>query len=110
MGLPAKQIKHTYITRKEGVCGGNAVIEGTRISINCIIGYWRKVGYTPEEIVRQLPHLTLAQVYDAISYYYDHKEEIDEEVRLNSDEAYWKRRIKNLKTELRERDAYPAIS
>ena len=110
MAFPAEKVEHTYIVRKEGVCGGSAIIEGTRISINCIIGYWQKVGYTPEEIVRQFPHLTLAQVYDAISYYYDHKEEIDEGVRLNSDEEYWKHRIKDLKTELRDRDAYQTIS
>ena len=54
--------------------------------------------------------MTLAQVYDAISYYYDHKEAIDEEVRLNSDEEYWKHRIEELETELRDRDAHQAIS
>ncbi|MEW5934084.1 MAG: hypothetical protein AB1816_10920 [Bacillota bacterium] len=29
---------------------------------------------TPGELVREFSHLTLAQVYDALSYYYDHKE------------------------------------
>lgn len=31
-------------------------------------------GMTPEELVSEFPHLTLAQVYDALSYYYDHKD------------------------------------
>jgi uncharacterized protein (DUF433 family) len=39
---------------------------------------------TPEELVREFPHLTLAQVYDALSYYYDHKEEIDQEMHANT--------------------------
>jgi hypothetical protein len=39
-----------------------------------------------EEIIKGLPHLNHAQVYDAISYYYDHKEEIDEEIRINNDD------------------------
>jgi len=37
-------------------------------------------GVTPEELVKEFSHLSLAQVYDALSYYYDHKEEIDEEL------------------------------
>jgi uncharacterized protein (DUF433 family) len=27
------------------------------------------------------PQLALAQVYDALSYYYEHREELDEEIR-----------------------------
>jgi uncharacterized protein (DUF433 family) len=34
-------------------------------------------GMTPEELVAEFPHLTLASVHDALSYYYDHREEID---------------------------------
>jgi hypothetical protein len=44
---------------------------------------------TPEELVTLFPHLTLAQVYDALSYYYDHKAEIDRDLAANTEE-YWK--------------------
>ncbi|RKY68040.1 MAG: DUF433 domain-containing protein [Candidatus Latescibacterota bacterium] len=93
MSVVAKpeSVKHPYITRKEGVCGGEPIIGGTRISVRCIVEYIQYVGYTPEEIVRHLPHLNLAQVYDALSYYYDHKDEIDEAVRANSEEELMKR-------------------
>jgi hypothetical protein len=37
----------------------------------------------PEELVRRFPHLTLAQIYDALSYYYDHQAEIDAEIEKN---------------------------
>jgi uncharacterized protein (DUF433 family) len=37
---------------------------------------WR-LGVVPEEIPRHLPHLTLAQVFDALSYYSDHQAEIN---------------------------------
>jgi len=40
----------------------------------------RRQGVTPEELVKEFSHLSLAQVYDSLSYYYDHKEEIDEEL------------------------------
>jgi uncharacterized protein (DUF433 family) len=47
---------------------------------------------TPEELVTLFPHLTLAQVYDALSYYYDHKEEIDRDL-AESIEEYWKAKL-----------------
>ena len=90
MSIPAKRIEHPYITRREEVCGGDPIIRGTRTPVRSIVGYYRNVGYSPEEIVHHLPHLTLAQVHDALSYYYDHQEEIDEEIRLNENEVYWK--------------------
>ena len=40
----------------------------------------------PEELARTFPHLTLAQVHDALSYYYDNRAEIDDELRKNLSE------------------------
>ena len=37
-------------------------------------------GWSAEEIVRQYPHLTAAEVHAALGYYYDHREEIDAEL------------------------------
>jgi hypothetical protein len=44
--------------------------------------YW-KFGDAPEEIVRRLPHLRLAQVFDALSYYDDHRAEVERAIALN---------------------------
>jgi uncharacterized protein (DUF433 family) len=33
-----------------------------------------------DEIQRQHPHLSLAQIYSALAYYYDHQAEMDREV------------------------------
>ena len=35
---------------------------------------------TPEELVKEFIHLTLPQVYDALSYYYENREKIDKEL------------------------------
>ena len=35
------------------------------------------------DIVRKLPHLRLAQVFDALSYYDDHRDEIERAIALN---------------------------
>ncbi len=44
------------------------------------------LGHSPEEIQRQHPHLSLAQIHAALAYYYDHQREIDAEI-----EASWRR-------------------
>ena len=67
---------HLHITVAEGVCGGVPIVRGTRTAVAHVAGYYR-LGLSPEEIQRELPHLTLAQVFDALAYYLDHVEEID---------------------------------
>ena len=75
------KIKHPYITRKKGTCGGKPIIAGTRIKVSQIAIYYENMGYTPDDIIQAHPHLTLAQVHDALSYYYDHIHEINAEIR-----------------------------
>jgi hypothetical protein len=41
------------------------------------------LGISPEEIPEHLPHLTLAQVFDALSYFSDHQEEISRYIEQN---------------------------
>jgi uncharacterized protein (DUF433 family) len=49
--------------------------------VRAIAELW-KFGVAPEEIIGRLPHLTLAQVFDALSYYQEYREAI-EDIRLN---------------------------
>src|SRR5438309_1779398 len=44
-------------------------------------------GWPPDEIQRQHPHLTLAEVHAAMGYYYDHQAEIDAEIAAELDEV-----------------------
>lgn len=71
--------EYRYITQVPGVCGGRPIIKGTRTPVRTIIGYY-KLGLSAEEILEGLPHLTPAQVYEALSYYHDHQAEIEEEI------------------------------
>jgi uncharacterized protein (DUF433 family) len=77
------QVKHPYIARKPGVCGGEPIVRGTRFPVRSIVVYVLHLGMTPEEMVREWPHLKLAQIYDALSYYHDHQAAIDREIRAN---------------------------
>jgi uncharacterized protein (DUF433 family) len=68
--------------RVAGVCSGRPIIKSTRISV-CHIAQLYKAGDTVEEILQAHPHLKTAAVYDAISYYLDHQEEIEQEIAEN---------------------------
>ena len=90
MALAAKKSKmHPYVSAKKGICGGRGVIEGTRIPVWSIIK-WYKLGMSFEEIVREFPQLTPAQIHDAFSYYYDNQEEIETDIMDNEDEARYR--------------------
>ena len=69
------------------------MITGTRFPVRSVVIQVLRQGLTPEELVREFSHLTLAQVYDALSYYYDHRKEIDADIALNT-ERRWKPRRK----------------
>jgi uncharacterized protein (DUF433 family) len=66
----------TLLTRSPGICGGRVHLAGTGVSVRRIAG-WYKMGRTPEEIVDQYGHLTLAQVYAALAYYHANRDEMD---------------------------------
>lgn len=74
--------EHFYIVRNGEILSGEPIIKGTRTPVRAIVELWR-MGILPEEIPHRLPHLTLAQVFDALSYYLDHKTEINEYIELN---------------------------
>ena len=81
MTTATKKIKHPYITRKNGTCGGKPIIEGTRIKASQIAIEYERMGMTPDEIIQAHPHLTLAQIHDALSYYYENIDEINDDIR-----------------------------
>ena len=68
--------EHPHIVRRAAPAGETAVIAGTNIGVWFIVRQLR-TGDSPQDIVAGLPHLTLAGVYDALSYYHDHLDEID---------------------------------
>jgi uncharacterized protein (DUF433 family) len=57
---------------------GIARIAGSRSKVSQIVIDHRQL--SPESIVESYPHLTLADVYAALAFYYSHKEQIDREI------------------------------
>jgi uncharacterized protein (DUF433 family) len=81
-----EQIKQ-HIEMTPGVCGGKPRIAGHRIRVQDIVIDYEHLGLSPEEIVSQLPTITLADVHAALAYYYDNKEEIRQSIR-EDEESY----------------------
>jgi uncharacterized protein (DUF433 family) len=73
---------HPHVTQTPGVCGGRPVIRGTRIPVKVLVRY-HQMGYTPTEILSGHTGLTPAQLYDALSYYYDHQAEMEADIKAD---------------------------
>lgn len=76
--------KHIEIT--PGVCGGKPRIAGHRITVQNVMVWHERCGMSPDEIVATYPQLTFADVYAALAYYWDHREQIRDS--LADDEAF----------------------
>ena len=78
----ATLVTHPYIVSDKRLLDGEPVIKGTKTTVRAVVELWR-LGTIPEEIAHHLPHLQLAQVFDALSYYSDHQDEINRYIERN---------------------------
>ncbi len=65
---------------------GRPRIAGTGLTVHRI-AIWYRLGYSPEEIARRYGHLTVAQVYAALTYYHANQAEIEAELAADETEA-----------------------
>jgi uncharacterized protein (DUF433 family) len=80
--MAIERTTHPYIVRDSTIYGGEPIVEGTRSGVRHIVSMFQS-GQDPEVVAATL-RLTLAQVYDAISYYYDNEDEIKHYIRNES--------------------------
>ena len=66
--------------------GGRPRIAGTGVTVRRIV-VWTRQGLTPDQIVDEIGHLSLAQVYAALAYYHLNRSEIDTDLRREEAEA-----------------------
>jgi uncharacterized protein (DUF433 family) len=66
-----------YVIRDPEILAGEPTIVGTKVAVRDIASLWKE-GIRPEDIPNNLPFVTIAQVFDAISFYLDNQPEIDE--------------------------------
>ncbi len=78
-----------HIEIVQGAGGPKARIAGHRIRVLDVVIWHEKLGMSPQEIVAAYPTLTLADVYAALAYYWDNRDEIERAIevdRVESDE------------------------
>lgn len=68
-----------YIEQSEETRGGKPCITGTRISVSDVVIWHLRMGQSVDEIAAQY-NLSLSAVHGALSYYYDHKTNVDDEI------------------------------
>jgi len=72
------------IARDDDVLGGEPRIDGTRVGVRHVAARVVDEGRSVAHVADQFD-LTLAQVYEALAYYYEHIETIREFERANAD-------------------------
>lgn len=77
--------RHIAIT--PGLAGGKPHIAGHRITVQNVVIWHERMGLSADEIATEY-NLTLADIYAALAYYYDHQAEVDAAIR--DDEAFVK--------------------
>jgi uncharacterized protein (DUF433 family) len=83
MKMPGRALRrentnHPFIVKNKDICSGSPVIEGTRTRVIDIAIEYEMLGHSPDEIIRSHPHLNLPQVHDALSFYYENRDELDQ--------------------------------
>ena len=70
---------HDRIECTPGIVGGKPRIVGHRITVQDIVIWHERLGQSVDEIASDY-ELTLADVYAALAYYFDHRAEIDRSI------------------------------
>ncbi|HEY4313125.1 MAG TPA: DUF433 domain-containing protein [Pirellulales bacterium] len=79
------------IERDPARCGGQPVVQATRVRVATILNCYRQ-GMSVEEIVQQYAGLKPADVHDALAYAYDYADEIEDSI-ASDDEATVKQHL-----------------
>ena len=64
-----------------------AWIGGTKVKVTEVVLDKIAYGWSPEEIHFQHPHLSLAQIHGALTYYYENQSRLDAQIRHGSGES-----------------------
>ena len=73
-------VVHDHIEIVHGAGGPKARIAGYRIRVEDVVIWHEKLGMSADEIVREFPGLTFADVYAALAYYWDHRDAMEREI------------------------------
>lgn len=84
--MSSTDVIRQHIEIVEGAGGPKARITGSRIRVQDIVIWHEKLGMSPDEILHEFPTITIADIYAALAYYWDNREEIEQ--RIEDGEAF----------------------
>lgn len=70
-----------YIISDPAICGGKPTIAGSRVRVQDIYLLHELQGMSLDEILEGYPQLSPTQIYSALAYYWDHRDEIDAQMQ-----------------------------
>jgi len=80
--MPVLTIDHIRLDERGGAWIDDSNTKVIEVAMDMIAHGW-----SPEEIHFQHSHLSLAQVHAALGYYYDHKDELDQQMHRSTREV-----------------------
>lgn len=83
--LRRESTNHPFVVKNKDICGGSPIIEGTRTRVIDVAVEYEMLGRTPDEIISSHPHLNLPQVHDALSFYYENRDELDQKAEKDQE-------------------------
>ena len=73
------ETEHPHVRRD---ANGRPVVGSAELELHVLAEYWR-LGWSLDELAAGYPFLSIPEVLDALSFYTDHREEVDALIRLN---------------------------
>lgn len=72
-------VSREHIEIVQGAGGPKARILGHRVNVEHVVGWYEVQGMSVPEIIEAIPTITPADVHAALAYYWDHKEELEQQ-------------------------------
>ncbi len=70
-------VSREHIEIVEGASGPKVRIAGSRIRVQDVAFWHNTMGMSVDEMVEEFPTITRADIYAALAYYWDHRDEIE---------------------------------
>ena len=73
------------ITSHPSICGGKPCIAGSRIRVQDVYIWYELQRLSVDEIVSRFPQITMADVFAALAYYWEHRDEIQRQIAADEE-------------------------
>ena len=81
---PTRERGKSWVTKTPGVCGGDACLRNTRITVSGLVE-WQRLGLTADEILARIKGLIPEDLVVAWDYAAAHEQEIERSIRENQE-------------------------